>query len=204
MEEAIKLLEHWKRFIDEGNQENFGEFGKWLEQKNPEKPNTYFSEPFMEDTNATFGYYLGSVIGFADAWERLTFRDLSINGFIDFGILKQVQYEANPTKKELARRSTGEQSTVFEAIKRMQKKGLIRDEVDEKDRRVKRVYLTESGADVIQQVEGQAFKLSNLLVGDLTSQELATITGLLKKLNDFHQNLHENYSKEDVAKKYDL
>lgn len=204
IDKTIRLLEYWKAYSELGQGEEFSDFGIWLSRQEGRGEQQFFSEPFMEDQHTTFGYYFGSMVAFADAWEKLTFRDLPITGFIDFGILNQVKYEENPTKKSIADKSVAEQSTIFESIKRLQKKGLLRDKVDNTDRRVKRVYLTPEGLQVIEEVEQKAFKLSHLLVGDLTASEISAMIELLKKLSSFHERLYHNRSKEEIIETFKL
>ena len=205
MDRIIDLLKAFQEFEQSAQSQDFGHFGQWLYRKHQK---TVFTEGsaqvFSQQLNSRFGMFLGGVVGYADAWEKLTFRNLPINGFMDFGILNQVQAEPGITKKHIEARSPSEQSTVFEALKRIQRKGLIEDKTDEHDRRVKRVFLTEEGAKTIEKVEQQAAKLSNLLVGDMSDEEIGQMTAFLERLYQFHHELHISLTKEAIAERYGL
>ena len=204
MDKIIGLLEQWQLFLDEGNEADYARFGNWLQTKGDTGRLPVAEEGVPQNILMTFGHHFGNLVSYADAWERLTFRDLPINGFHDFDLLNRVKKEQNPTKKELARQSTLEQSTVFESIKRLQKKDLLRDEIDKKDKRVRRVFLTEAGDNVIREVYTKAAKMGVLMVGDLTPEEIVQMTGLLEKLNLFHERLFYSTTKEEVKERYDL
>lgn len=204
MEKIIGLLEQWQQFLDEGNEPDYDRFGKWLQNKGDTGRLPLADVNVPENALMTFGHNFGNLVSYADAWERLTFRDLPINGFHDFDLLNRVMKEQNPTKKVLAQQSTLEQSTVFESIKRLQKKGLLRDEIDENDKRVRRVFLTEAGEAVIHQVRMKAAKMGVLMVGDLSPEEIGQMTALLEKLNLFHERLFYSTSKDEVRERYGL
>ena len=204
MEKVIELLQAWKKYLDEGNAEDFAGFGAWLKKEVEPEPKAVGKKPLAPDDRMAFGRYFGTLTGFAEAWERIAFKDLPIKGFTDFDILNLVREQENPTKNTIAQYSTLEQSTVFELIKRLQRKGFLRDEVDATDRRVKRVFLTDAGQEVIGQVIQKAFKMADLMVGDLSSEEINTLVDLLKRLNVFHENLHSNKTKEEIREMNDL
>lgn len=204
MEKVIELMEAWKRYLEEGQGEDLGDFGQWLSNQKRSAESASMPKPPSPGYRMEFGRYFGTLTGFAEAWERIAFRDLPIKGFSDFDILNQVRQQGNPTKNTIAQNSTLEQSTLFESIKRLQKKGFLRDEVDATDRRVKRVHLTPEGEAVIEQAVEKAFKMSHLIVGDLSEEEIVNMIGLLKRLNAFHAHLHKTKSKDDIKDMYDL
>ena len=204
MQKIIGLLEQWQQFLDEGNEAEYTGFGKWLLSQNEPPKDEAIAGYEFPDQCVTFGRDFGLLTGYAEAWERLAFRDLPIKGFSDFEILNQVQSLEKPTKNSIAQNSTSEPSTVFESMKRLQQKGFLRDQVDENDRRVKRLFLTQEGEQLVARVREIAFKMSRLIVGDLSDEEIKAVSGFMKRLNHFHGNLYHNKSREEVKKIYDL
>ena len=147
MDQIIKLLEYWKKFTERGMGEELDRFGLWLNQEHiSEKVNNEQLVPddFNNSTNFTIGYLLGSMTGYGEMWTKLSFRNLPIQNFHDFGTLKFIQHTQNPTKKEVANDSMLEQSTCFEVIKRLVKNDMLSEENDPNDKRVKRVKLTKN------------------------------------------------------------
>lgn len=94
---------------------------------------------------AILGYHLGLLLSYTEAWVKLAFRDLPITGFGDFGVLKFIEQARQPTKNAVAESMVMEPSTCFEILKRLQKKGLIKESPDPHDKRAKRVSLTDQG-----------------------------------------------------------
>ncbi len=203
MDKIIELLKSWELYENEVKDGSLGGFGNWLTSKSKPAQNVS-NKPYLSEINGAFGHYFGMLIGYAEAWERLTFRNYPIKGFNDFFILQLVKAKEFPTKNEIAAVSTEENSTVFEAIKRLIRKGLLEERIDAFDKRVRRVVLTSEGKDLISKVNHSTSKLSNLIVGDLEEDEIKQMTQWLMRLGEFHRKLHQNVSKEDIAERYDL
>ena len=202
--QIIKLIEYWKAFRAQGAAGNLEAFGQWLAQQEAQNktfdvPNEYFQSP-----NLAVGFLLGNVMAYAEVWTKLAFRDLPLQGFHDFGMLKFVEDKTNPTKKEVAADSILEDSTTFEAIKRLGKQGLLAEAPDPKDRRVRRVTITEAGKQVVQQAMQQAVAMSDLLVGNLDAQEKEALINMLQKLAQFHDHMYRNTTKEHVITQYKM
>jgi len=73
--------------------------------------------------------------------------------------------------------------TVTDTLDGMERNGLIRREPDPKDRRVKRIVITEAGRQAVAATEPIRRELTSQVMGNLTSQEreaLATILGKLE------------------------
>ena len=204
MEQVIKLLEYFKVYQDKGLGDDIGRFGLWLNKELGAEKVVEVPPAYSVSENAAIGFLLGGLLGFGDVWTRLAFRDLPIQHFYDFGIIKFIEVMKAPTKKEVADKSLLEQSTCFEAIKRLTKHGILEEQVDTDDRRVNRVKLTAYGRKIASKATQQSFLLSDLLVGDLVEEEKSDLTRLLKKLDRFHEDLYRNTDKDKIINHYRL
>ncbi len=204
MDEIIELLQYWKSYSDKGLGSNLGRFGLWLNEQKNQAKNTEVPNEFQVSPNIKIGFLLGHIMAFGEIWTKLAFRDLPIQHFHDFGTLRFIEAQINPTKKEIAEDSFMEQSSCFEALKRMTKNGLIKDETDKHDKRVKRVKITQKGKKILEKATHQSMVLSDLLVGDLTEDEKLQLITLLEKLGSFHIDLYTNTSKEKVIDSFKL
>ncbi|MBN2678605.1 MarR family transcriptional regulator [Acidithiobacillus montserratensis] len=92
------------------------------------------------------------------------------------------------TQTELAHCLSVEQPTVVAMLDRLQRAGLIRREVDSHDRRMRRIRLTNEGAEVYTEVQrvAQAFRREKLQ--DMDAEMLRQMTRLLL---DLQQRLEE-------------
>ena len=203
MDQIIELLKLWEEYSSNLPPATMEGFGEWLISKSDKKDKVY-KNPFSGKINGTFGFHFGKLLSYAEAWERLTFRNFPINGFSDFFILRYIQYKGTPSKKDIANASREENTTVFEAIKRMTRKSLLEESIDKDDKRVRRVNLTEKGVLLIEEIDKSASNMANLMVGDLKPDEIEIVSEYLRKLGDFHEKLYYSTSKEEIAKRYEL
>ena len=144
------------------------------------------------------GYVFGRMINFTEMWGKLAFKDLPIKQFEDFGILTEVRYKGNPSKNEVASLLLNEKSTAFEIIKRLIRDGMLTEEPDPDDKRIRRIKLTKYGQEVQQQAEQQAAKVSNLLVGDSQDEEILSLLSKFRELDRFHTANYEKGGYESI------
>lgn len=206
MKEAIQLLQYWQEYTERTVSPDMKGFASWLVENlepsnGPEKGDF---PPYLHTRNMSVSFLIGHLMAFAEIWTKLTFRDLPIQHFHDFGNLIFISESKNPTKKEVARQSFLEQSSCFEALKRMTKNGLLADQGDPKDKRARRVSLTKKGQEVLDRAMHQVSQLSDLLVGDLTEAEKKDLIVVMSKLITFHENLYQTGGKERAIAQYGL
>jgi DNA-binding MarR family transcriptional regulator len=188
----IEIVNRWKAYDVERQSESIEDFSKWL-SSSLEKEKAA-QEPEVTNTlqkRMVFGELFGRLSNFADLWGKLAFKKLPIRNFEEYIILKTVQYNPNLPKKDLAGELVNEASTAFEIIKRHIRDGLLIDQPDEKDRRMRRVSLTSKGKELIKKADQQAAKVANIIVGDLTESEIDFMIKKLQELNHFHSELHQ-------------
>ncbi|EFM55458.1 MarR family transcriptional regulator [Brucella sp. BO3] len=88
----------------------------------------------------------------------------------------------------LAERVGIEGATIVRIVDELEKDGLIQRIVDDADRRVKLIQLTEDGRAVATQVEKSAARLRAQFLGGFDSQEVDVAMEVLRKLNEKFQN----------------
>lgn len=206
MDDIIKLLEQYKKFTEESKAKDLRAFGRWLsDSKTTVEPFTSGeAEVDGHGIDAMISYLMGGLIGYVDAWLKLSYKGLPVVSLIDFGILKTVQYMGQPSKSEVAANVIAERTTTIESIKRMTQLGLMREKQDKQDKRMKRVGLTEKGRKMILILDSKMIALGHLLVGDLSEQEKIQLAMMLKKLNHFHQSLYKENDRSRVKTQYNL
>jgi DNA-binding MarR family transcriptional regulator len=143
---------------------------------------------------------LGKLIIFMNRYTRLLIK----KGLSDFPQLinEDVTYvyammeDESLTKTQLIDKNIHEKPTGLEVIKRLIKNGYVEESADEKDKRSKRVTLTEKGKQIFFGTIPQMRKVSKIVCGKLTSNEKKQLFTLLKKLEDFHNPifLEERYA----------
>lgn len=99
------------------------------------------------------------------------------------------------SNRELAHRTSIEVSTLSRISKSVQRDGLIRRKRTMQDQRTVRVTLTEKGKALAQEIIPSALAWQKELVGDMTPQEIGTLTGFLHRIVE---NLNA-YSETDAG-----
>jgi DNA-binding MarR family transcriptional regulator len=88
-----------------------------------------------------------------------------------------------PTIGHMARNVNLSQNTVSEKITRLEKKGLVSRQKDEKDRRISRIYLTASGKSLLNEIEQDASKrFLEEALSELPIEDLDTLSHLMGRL----------------------
>jgi DNA-binding MarR family transcriptional regulator len=92
-----------------------------------------------------------------------------------------------------------EKTSGSEVIRRLIKRGLIVESADEDDKRSVRVSITRSGREEILKILPLMSKVSNIVVGNLSNEEINTLSYLLKKLDYFHNDIYLNKRDQSLS-----
>ena len=206
MDKIIQLLQDYQAYSEKGIPEDFALFGEWLKQKYADEQEYLTNAQDVNEAglDVMAAYVLGGLTSFVEMWLKLSYQDIPLGSLGDFGILKGVEFMRNPSKKMIADQLIMERTTCMESIKRLVKEGVLSEETDPDDRRVKRVSLTPYGREVTEKVNQKMMALGHLLMGNLSEVEKKSLLPPLKKLLDFHDYLYRKKGKEEVKELYNL
>ncbi len=110
----------------------------------------------------------------------------------EFVYLTALLHRPGLTKMELIELNLHEKTSGMEIIKRLLARGLVQQQEGESDRRSKQLYITEIGRTVLLPIFERMHQVSQLVSGNLASEEKKHLVGLLHKLNDFHHPIFAN------------
>lgn len=116
----------------------------------------------------------------------------------DFTYLATILNKGSLTKTELILLSAHEKTSGMEVIKRLLINELIEQTDDENDKRSKRISLTQKGMGVLMQSFEAMGKVGIIASGDLTNQEKKQLVYLLKKLDNFHNDIYLNHREKGL------
>ncbi len=178
------------------------DFALWLNEQN------YLQgQPTQNDHSGIIGnseieVELSKLIIFLNRYSRLLIKK-GLSNFPeliseDFTYLYILMSAESMTKIQLIEKNVHEKPTGLEVIKRLLKHGLIAEKDDKKDRRSKRVSLTEKGKEMFFATIEQMGKVAALVSGKLTMDEKKQLYVLLKKLEDFHNPIFLNEKGKNI------
>jgi DNA-binding MarR family transcriptional regulator len=100
----------------------------------------------------------------------------------EFGILVNIRQNVNPRKTDVIYANLFELSSGADTLKRLQKRGLIREYVDAEDRRSKRLELTVKGQTAIEQCHDRIVANARMIMHDLEEDDKKLCIQILKSV----------------------
>jgi DNA-binding MarR family transcriptional regulator len=177
-------------------------FGEWLKQRHCNHLDFITDNADVNEagTDSKVSYLMLKTMAYAEIWGKVSFNDVPIQSFGDYAILKIVFELKNPSKKQISKLVLMEPTTCIESIKRLMKNGLLKEEKDEDDKRIRRVSLTDQGHELLIKLDNKLQNISSLLMGDLTEPEKLSLIPILKKLSSYHQNIYSSFEKPEIKR----
>jgi DNA-binding MarR family transcriptional regulator len=127
------------------------------------------------------GFMLGRMCKLMRSRIHAMFEDIGLHKGQHF-VLHVLWENEGIMHTELAARSGVQPATITNAIKRMEKAGLVERRRDTEDERVSRVYLTEAGRGIRSRVEETFRDFEEQAFAGLSGEEIATLRELLLKV----------------------
>ncbi|MDD4199158.1 MAG: MarR family winged helix-turn-helix transcriptional regulator [Paludibacter sp.] len=153
----------------------------------------FLTEQFVQNKVATDISILVSLLfRYAKIYIKKALKDSKINSADEFSFLITLLTYESLSKQELINLQVMEKTSGIEIINRLIKKGFICQFDDESDRRSKRIKITVDGRNELVVVLPQMDMVSKIIAGKLTNEEQRMLIYLLRKLDDFHNNIFFN------------
>ena len=203
-----EVIENIQKFETENESKNISlkDFNLWLSDK---YQTDYQSNNEMVDSTSTFvpadiksrtelpETVIGKLLTYLSRYLKIYFKK-GLEGTLlttgdDFTYLAVLFSRGNLTKTELILLNAHEKTSGMEVIKRLLNNGLIEQFDDETDKRSKRIFLTEKGKGVLFQSFEAMGKVGIIGSGNLAEREKTQLVYLLKKLDNFHNNIYLNH-----------
>lgn len=157
---------------------------------------------YKEMPNVEFSTLLTSLYRFTRQYVKKAFQNTNIRTIDEFGFLASILKEKSLLKNELIKMHFMEVSSGSEILKRLIKNQLVYEYPDSHDKRAKRVSLTEGGFKEIMNAFEEMNKVSEIVVGNLSGDELKEALSVFNKLNYFHIHIHEEAKEDSLEEIY--
>lgn len=170
------------------------DFSRWLSGKLGVESEV--AEPDWE--GKTNGRSIESVINtslvhlfrYAKLYSKLAVNDSPFSTIDEVVFLLNISHFGSMPKTVLIDLNIHEKSTGIQIINRLLEKGFIVEDINELDKRSRKVGITESGKAALDKNMDKVRKASKLVVANLNQHEKLQLAGLLNKLEVFHKQRH--------------
>lgn len=125
----------------------------------------------------------------ARAYCKQLFEDLPISSIDEFSLLDAANFLNRPTKTQLFQYDLMEVSTGTQMLARLLKQGLVKEEPNPDDRRLKHIVLTKQGQSLLVKARARMIQLGDLLFQPLPDNDLKRLEAVLLRLNYHHTTI---------------
>jgi len=129
---------------------------------------------------------------YAKWYIKMVLRESHLQTPDEFSFLITLMTYDSLSKSELITKQVMEKTSGSEVIRRLIKRGMIVESADNNDKRSVRVSITKSGREEIIRILPLMSKVTKIVVGNLSTEEINTLSYLLKKLDYFHNDIYIN------------
>jgi DNA-binding MarR family transcriptional regulator len=210
IKQLVTLAEKFE--ISAGQARDLPAFSAWLyAQTHPETgqeapaPASSNPRPTSETLESIIAKLVIFMYRYAKGYLKKALEGTALQTADEFVYLTALLHRPGLTKMELIELNLHEKTSGMEIIKRLLARGLVQQQEGESDRRSKQLYITEIGRTVLLPIFERMHQVSQLVSGNLASEEKEHLVGLLHKLNDFHHPIFANEksaSWEEIFAKY--
>lgn len=199
LQDVIKLLEEFNNYgIKE--EESLDVFLNWAYDKKCMKSDSANLIKYQDWINKNKGRSIESEINtlivHLSKYAKIHSKEILVNsGFTsqeDFIYLITLKSFGEMNKIDLIRKNIQEKPAGIKIINRLIKKGFINQHDSSLDKRNKIVSITDLGLEELKKKQPVIKKITNLITGDLTSEEKHQLVYLLQKLDKFHNPIYMN------------
>ena len=146
----------------------------------------------QDDSNTDISILIVLLFRYAKSYIRKALKNSLIKSADEFSFLITLITFESLTKTELIHKQVMEKTSGTEIINRLLKLGLISQFNDIEDKRSVRIKITALGKEQIFQILPQMRLVSQIVTGNLTENEKLSLSYMLRKLDNFHNDIYKN------------
>lgn len=213
MQEAIELLQKWQEFKIEFPNGTKSEFGMWLHiQENkmhtlPQlaskintgtKQNPFDNHPIHFES--LIGILMGRMVKYFKYYCKPMFEEQYDIKLDEWTVLAGLYGMKSASKTDIIIGGIMEKSTGMEMIKRLVKRGFIKESKNPEDSRSTLISLTNKGEKLFHAIKPKLDLMGKFLCADLSENQKYEVYKTFSYLNDFHLKNYLEHSQEDIPK----
>lgn len=202
---VVELVNLFEEFHNETGSDDVKGFSVWLNRKLHESEKQKAKVVTNTDDNRFIVWNIHRLSKYFRWYAKEFLNANGLSSMDEYFFLVSINNRGTPAKNEVYKDTISELTTGTQMMKRLIDIGMIKELVDKKDKRIKRVTLTPKGKRIRENILEQS-KLDLLLkAGNLSELEKQQLKSSLNYLEKFHSEIYQNdgdKSIEEILKKY--
>ncbi len=183
----IELMMAGNSFFEENPDASLEDFYSYKTTVAPKSPVEQKEEEFVFPRERYLPRAIGRVTKTSNMYIKKALSSIGLENIDDYLYLEGVVRIGNPTKTELINFYMNDFTSGIDMIKRLLRLGLLEEYPDDRDKRSKRLKLTEAGMSKLEECRPLTLEVSRFVYHTLDDTEQATLLLLLNKVVDYHQ-----------------
>jgi DNA-binding MarR family transcriptional regulator len=173
--------------------------GEELEMREISGENKKWLKDEYRNTKSDISILIVLMSHYAKWYIKKVLRESNLQTPDEFSFLITLMTYNSLAKSELITKQVMEKTSGTEVIRRLIKRGLISESADVNDKRSIRVSITKTGREEILRILPLMSKVTKIVAGNLSTEEINTLSYLLKKLDYFHNDIYINKREHSLS-----
>jgi DNA-binding MarR family transcriptional regulator len=202
---VVELVNLFEAFHNETGSDDVKEFSVWLNRRIHEPDKQKGKGNINVEDNRFIVWNIHRLSKYFRWYAKSFLNANGLNSMDEYFFLVSIYNRGTPAKNEVYKDTISELTTGTQMMKRLIEIGMVKEIVDKKDKRIKRVELTAKGKRTRENVLEQSKKDLLLKAGNLSEEEKAQLKSSLTYLEKFHGEIYQNdgdKSIDEILSKY--
>ncbi len=202
---VVELVNLFEVFHDETGSDDVKEFSVWLNRRIHEPDKQKVNGNTNVEDNRFIVWNIHRLSKYFRWYAKSFLNANGLNSMDEYFFLVSIYNRGTPAKNEVYKDTISELTTGTQMMKRLIEIGMVKEIVDKKDKRIKRVELTAKGKRTRENVLEQSKKDLFLKAGNLSEEEKIQLKSSLTYLEKFHSEIYQNdgdKSIDEILSKY--
>lgn len=204
MNKTVELVNEWAKFESNHPEGSIADFCRYfLAHQGEKKTKGALVVGVIPDfTDGLLMKIIGRISKLNMFYANMAFKDTEVNQIEEFGMLMTIRQNKSPRKTDVIYDNLYELSSGTDMLRRLQKRGLIKEYIDKNDKRSKRVELTPKGERTADQCYQQMVKNARMMTYDLVDDDKKLAVQLLKGIEMKYSTLWLQHKSKSFSEVY--
>jgi len=184
MNKTVELVNEWAKFEAKYPEGDVADFCRYhlARQERKEEKGMMVGGVIPNITDGLLLKIIGRIGKLNMHYASKALSGTGLSQIEEFGILVHIKQGGNPRKTDVIYANLYELSSGADTLKRLHKRGLVREYVDPEDRRSKRLELTARGEAAVEQCHDRIVKNARMIMHDLEEDDKKLCIQILKSV----------------------